>query len=139
MREDGELGLRLSELGVERRFVANAVAYQTCKKSAKELAKQAECFAEADLLISRKHPGKVKYGFLRRIESEPKWKRSVREFLAMHPALADSLLAPLCGLGGLLREVPPFRTLRLRALHTRCGLHWYGRLLQLTNGAPRLH
>jgi GT2 family glycosyltransferase len=138
MREDGEIGVRLSDLGIERRFVADAVAHQICKKSAKELAKQAERFAEADFLLSRKHPGKVSFCFLSRIHSAPMWEQSARKFLATHFGLADLLLAPLCALGEALHTVRPIRAFGLRALHIRCGLHWYGRMLQLTNGQPRL-
>lgn len=138
MREDAELGVRLRELGAERLFIAPAEAYQTCDKSAKRLAKDTDHFAEADLQLSRKHPGKVRFAFLARIQSEPSWKRRVREFLAERLKLADLLLAPWCAIGESLSAFSIFRSLGLRALQVRCGLHWYGRLLQLTDGNPHL-
>ncbi|HEX8925929.1 MAG TPA: glycosyltransferase family 2 protein [Terriglobales bacterium] len=138
MREDSELGVRLSEFNVERRFVRNAVAYQTCDKSARDLATDAERFAEADLQLSRKHPGRVHFSFVERIQREPKWKRAIRGFLARHLRLADALLVPFCALGESLHSVPLPRALGGKALQVRCGLHWYGRLLQLTDSNPQL-
>jgi GT2 family glycosyltransferase len=130
MREDAELGVRLLAAGVRPRFVAAAVAYQWCDKSTRDLVRDSEGFAESDHLFMRTHPDKT-HDFIRRIEQDRRWKRSLRLLLAGHPEIADALLAPLCAIGERFYSVRALRALAVRALQIRCGLHWYHRLLEL--------
>jgi GT2 family glycosyltransferase len=136
MREDGELGVRLLAAGVRQQFIGGAVAYQRCEKSAGELVRDAEAFAESDLLFMRTHPGRMPHDFLRSIAREGRWKRRARRLLVARPELADLVLAPLCALGEWCSPVGALRELAVRALLMRCGLHWYRRLLQLSGTSP---
>ena len=136
MREDGELGVRLLKVGVRQQFVADAVAYQTCEKSVEELVRDAGAFAEYDVLFLQTHPGWTPHGFLTRIRDESRWKRSARHLLARHLNLADAFLAPLCAMGQWRQTPRPLRELALRALHLRCGLHWYRRMTEVVGRAP---
>jgi glycosyltransferase involved in cell wall biosynthesis len=132
MREDGELGLRLRAAGVRQRFVGEATAYQWCAKSASELVRDAEAFAEADLLFLRTYPEAMPHDFLLNLRGESQRKRRLRRLLLAHPALADLALAPLCALGEALPAVRPLRMAAVRALLLRCGLHWLHRLCSLS-------
>lgn len=135
-REDGELGVRLLKAGVRQHFVNNAVAYQSCNKSARQLVRDAEVFAECDLLFLREHPGCIPHELVSHIRQEASWKRWVRAMLVRRVAMADLLLAPLCAMGewsgtpGLLRKAA------VRSLLFRCGLHWYERFLQSSGTRP---
>ncbi len=131
MREDAELGVRLSAAGIQPRFVADAIAYQWCGKSAADLVRDSEAFAEADFLFMRTHPGKTPHEFVRRLEHEGNWKRRLRELVAGNLDIADLLLAPFCALGERFHSISPLRMLGVRALQIRCGLHWYHRVLEL--------
>ncbi len=132
MREDAEIGVRLLAAGARRRFLGEAIAYQSCVKSVDDLVRDSEAFAESDALFMRTHPGKLPHGFMRLIESDTWWKRRLRLLLAAYPAIADFVLAPLCVLGEKFFTVRAFRSVGLRALQIRCGVHWYSRLLKLT-------
>jgi glycosyltransferase involved in cell wall biosynthesis len=132
MREDAEIGVRLLAVGARRRFLGRAIAYQSCVKNVGDLVRDAEAFAESDALFMRTHPGQSPHGFMERIQSDPRWKRRLRLLLAAHPAMADFVLAPICALGEKFCSVRAFRSIGLRALQLRCGIHWYGRLLKLT-------
>jgi GT2 family glycosyltransferase len=134
MREDGELGVRLLQAGVRQRFVAGAVAYQWCDKSAGQLVRDAETFAASDLLFMRSHPGSEPHDFLRNIREEGLWKRRIRRLLLRHPEIADLALAPVCALGDAV-PVGPLRRAAARALLLRCGVHWLHRLVELS-GMP---
>lgn len=131
MREDAELGVRLLARGVQPRFVASAVAYQWCGKSAADLVRDSEAFAESDVLFMRTHPDRAPHEFLRRIQQEQWWKRRLRLLLAWHPAIADVLLAPFCVIGERFYSVGALRSVAVRALQIRCGLHWFHRVLEL--------
>jgi GT2 family glycosyltransferase len=136
MREDGELGVRLAASGVRQQFVGGAVAYQWCGKSARELVRDSEAFAECDLLFMRTHPGNTPHDFLRRIQQDGRWKRRARRLLVARPEIADLALAPLCALGEWRHAAGAVRELAVRALLMRCGLHWYHRLLELSGTSP---
>lgn len=131
MREDAELGVRLLAAGVHRRFLGLATAYQWCDKSVADLVRDSEAFAESDLLFMRRHPGSSPHDFMSRIQNDPRWKSRMRGIVAAHPALADLILAPFCALGESFAFVRAFRSIGLRALQIRCGVHWYSRLLKL--------
>jgi GT2 family glycosyltransferase len=136
MREDGELGVRLLKAGVRQHFIANAVAYQWCEKSAEELVRDAEAFAQYDLLYVQKHPGWMPHTFLTQIRNEGRCKRAARRLLADHLKSADAFLAPLSAMGER-RHIPrPLRQLAIRALQLQCGLHWYRRISELSGAAP---
>lgn len=136
LREDCELGVRLLDANVRQRFVAEAVTYQSAEKSAEQIVREAEAYAEYDFLFSQLHPGFSPHEFAERLKRESPWKRAARHMLADHPELTDALLAPMCALGeggpahGLVRE------LAVRALLFRCGLHWYRRMGQISGVRP---
>jgi glycosyltransferase involved in cell wall biosynthesis len=132
MREDAEIGVRLLVAGAHRGFLGGAIAYQSCVKSVNDLVRDSEAFAESDALFMRTHPNKSPHGFMRRIQSDPWWKRRLRLMFAAHPAIADFVLAPFCELGERFFSIRSLRLIGLRALQIRCGVHWYSRLLKLT-------
>ena len=132
MREDAEIGVRLLAAGARRRFLGGAIAYQSCVKSVDDLLRDSEAFAESDALFMRTHPGKSPHGFMQLIQRDPWWKRRLRLLLAAHLAIADFVLAPFCVLGERFFSVRGLRSIGLRALQIRCGVHWYSRLLKLT-------
>ena len=136
MREDCELGTRLLKAGLHQKFVADAVTYQRCDKSAEQLVRDSQDFAEYDFLFFKKHPGWAPHDFLTRIRRERPWKRSMRHLLSRHLAISDTILMPLCAMGEG-RQVPGWlRELALRALQLRCGLHWYRRLTKISGVLP---
>ena len=136
MREDGELGVRLLKAGLRQQFVGGAVAYQRCDKSPEELVRDAERFAEYDVLFLKKHPGWMPHDFVAKIRAEGQWKRSLRRFLVKHLRLSDALLSPLCATGDRPRTPKAIRELALRALLFRCGLHWYRRITEISGELP---
>ncbi|WP_348260955.1 glycosyltransferase family A protein [Telmatobacter sp. DSM 110680] len=135
-REDCELGIRLLEAGVRQEFVGDAVAYQWCEKSAEQLVRDAEIFAESDVMFLRIHPGWSPHEFLSRIREEKQWKRWARELLVRCPAIADLLLSPVCTMGQWRGMPGPLREVAVRALTLRCGLHWYHRLIEVSGRRP---
>ena len=135
-REDRELGVRLLEAGVKQQFVSRAVAYQSCDKSAQQLVRDAEVFAECDLLFIRAHPGWSPHEFLSHIRREGPWKRRARRMLVRHLPTVDLLLAPLCTVGEWHGMPGPLRNVVVRWLQFRCGLHWYHRLLEVSGTLP---
>ena len=135
-REDSELGVRLLEAGVQQQFVGNAVAYQSSNKSGQQLVRDAEVFAECDLLFLRTHPGRNPNELLSRIGQEASSKRWVRKMLVRQLATIDLLLAPLCTMGEWSRTPGPLRKVAVRLLEFRCGLHWYKRLREVSGIQP---
>jgi len=129
MREDAELGARLFAAGVQPRYLPAAVAYQFYRKTAGDLIRDAEAFAIADLLFVHKHPELLNETFLGRIANEPRWKRASRRIAAACPPLADILLAPPCWLSEAFPRVRVLRSLGVRALQIRRGIHWYRKVL----------
>jgi glycosyltransferase involved in cell wall biosynthesis len=136
MREDCELGTRLLKAGMRQQFVADAVAYQRCDKTSEELVRDAERFAEYDLLFLKKHPGWMPHDFITRIRQEAPWKRSARHWLSRNLEFSDAILAPLCAMGNFRQMPRTFRRLALRALLLRCGLHWYRRMRDISGVLP---
>jgi glycosyltransferase involved in cell wall biosynthesis len=129
MREDAELGARLLAAGVEPRYVPTAVAYQSYRKAAGDLIRDAQAFALSDRLFLREHPELAGETFLGRIANEPRWKRAIRRTAAACPAVADVVLAPFCWLGEASPHVKVLRDLGVRALQLRRGIHWYRKAL----------
>lgn len=136
MREDGELGVRLLKVGVRQQFIANAVAHQWCEKSAEELVRDAEAFAQYDLLFLETHPGWTPHNFFAHLQQESRWKRAARQVLARHLSLADPFLAPLSAMGEWRHTPSALRKLALRVLLLRCGLHWYRRMVEIAGSVP---
>lgn len=136
MREDCELGTRLLKAGLRQRFVPDAIAYQRCDKTARELVRDAELFAEYDLLFVKKHPGWMPHDFIAKIRQESSWKRSVRHLLSGHLRFSDAVLTPLCAMGERQQMPAPLRKLALRSLLLRCGLHWYSRMEKISGVRP---
>lgn len=136
-REDAELGARLLKAGVRQQFVGNAVAYQSCIKTVQQMVRDAEVFAECDLLFFRVHPGWYPHEFLSRLRQEAPSKRWMREMLVKHLAMADLLLAPLCAIGEWSGAPGSLRKMAVRSLMFRCGLHWYQRLLEASGTRPQ--
>lgn len=136
MREDCELGARLVKAGIRQRFVADGVAYQWCHKRPKELLRDAETFADYDLLFLKKHPGWMPHEFLTKIRRESSWKRAVRHWLSGHTGVVDAVLGPLCAIGDWIQMPGLVRKAALRALLFQCGLHWYGRMREISGVLP---
>lgn len=132
-REDGELGIRLLDAGVQPTFVSRGVAWLSCDKSAQQLLRDAEMFADCDLLFVREHPGRNPHEFLNHLRQEKPSKRQLRRMFARHLREIDLLLAPLCSIGEW-RAIPgSLRNLAVRSLQFRCGLHWYRRILEASD------
>lgn len=136
MREDLELWVRLAAMNIQPAYVKRAVAYQYYAKTGADLIRDSEAFAEADVMFARKHPDAQVHGPLRLLERTPRWKRPLRRIAAVSPAVADLLLAPLCGLGEAFFSVPVLRKMGVRALQMRRRIHWYHRVLAL--GRPEM-
>lgn len=131
MREDLELWVRLAAMNVRPTYVKRAVAYQYYAKTGADLIRDSKAFAQADVMIARKHPEARPRGGLWQLERTPPWKRRLRRIAAVSPAAADLLLAPLSGLGEAFFSVPKLRNLGVRALQMRRRIHWYHRVLAL--------
>jgi glycosyltransferase involved in cell wall biosynthesis len=127
MREDTDLAWRLSELGADATYIADAVARQVYFKTEDDLLRDAEAFAEADALLLRDHPELRDILFAGKVRSESGLRASVRRLVARHPMVADAALQPGCALG---RSFPLFRPMGVRALQIRRGIRYYRRLLQ---------
>jgi GT2 family glycosyltransferase len=124
MREDLELGIRLNEAGVRFRYAPNAIAYQHYEKTSADLIRDAEAFAQSDVLFARKHPGlRIRGHFGWEVE-ELSWKGRLRSVLASMPALEKATLAPACYLGEACLKVPLLRNIGVRALQARRRVHW---------------
>lgn len=136
MREDCELGVRLLEAGIRQQFVGDAVAYQHCDKNPERLVRDAELFAECDVLFLEKHPGRMPHDFLTRIRRESWWKRAARHWISRHVGFADAILRPVCAMGDRRQLPGVLRKLALRALLFRSGLHWYSRMRDVAGVLP---
>lgn len=136
MREDCELGARLLKLGIRQRFVGDAVAYQHCDKSPERLVRDAERFAEYDVLFLKTHPGLLPHDFLAKIRCEARWKRAMRHWISRRVGLADVILRPVCAMGDRRQAPGALRKLALRALLFRSGLHWYSRMREIAGVPP---
>jgi glycosyltransferase involved in cell wall biosynthesis len=133
-REDAELGVRLSAVGIKPRYVAGAIAYQFYDKTSRDLIRDAEAFAGADVLFVRTHPSKSSHTFLNMVANEDSTKNFARRTAALYPPASEIILAPVCFLCEELREVGLFRSLGARALQVRRGIHWYRKVLELDKG-----
>jgi glycosyltransferase involved in cell wall biosynthesis len=129
-REDLELGIRLLDSGAQPCHVDGAIAWQYFEKTSTDLIRDAEAFAEADVMLARKHPGAAIKGQLHWLALEPRWKRSLLRAAAAAPTLADLSLSPVCACGEMGLRVPVFRNLGVRALQLRRRIHWYHRVLK---------
>ncbi len=131
MREDLEMGYRLFRAGVRPVYASSAMAYQHYQKTNADLIRDAEVFAAGDVLFARKYPEALVQGHLNWLAL--KSRRNLRKLglVARVPALADCILAPLCGLGQTFIRVSAFRRLGVRALQMRRRIHWFHRVLQL--------
>ena len=129
MREDFELGIRLFRMGVSPIYLGNAIAHQYYVKGATDLIRNAEEFADADLLFARKHP--EVQGHLRLQMEKNRLKDHLRGVAAIWPAVSDVILTPLCRLGDVLFRFSLFRDLGVRALQLQRGIHWQHRILEI--------
>ncbi|HVC45663.1 MAG TPA: glycosyltransferase family A protein [Terracidiphilus sp.] len=124
MREDLEFGQRLFATGVRPVYLPNAIAHQYYAKTAADLIRDSEAFAEADLNLARKHPQLRLPAQVSSLADESGWKARVREWAARHPALVDNLLGPLCAAGERWIGVAALRNVGVRALQFRRRAHW---------------
>jgi len=131
MREDLEIGYRLFLSGVKPKYIANAIAYQYYNKTSADLIRDAERFADADLLFARKYP-------VAEIEGQILWlknaRRSETRFLriaANHPKLTDSILSPVCCVGEYFFNLTLPKRAGVRALQIRRRVHWLHKILEL--------
>lgn len=131
MREDLDLGYRLFRAGVRPVYVSSAIAYQHYRKTTADLLRDAEVFAAGDVLFARKYPEALVPGHLNCLGLKSRGKLGKLSLAARAPALADFLLAPLCGLGETFFHVPAIRRLGVRALQIRRRIHWFHKVLQL--------
>jgi GT2 family glycosyltransferase len=134
-REDLELGTRLFRTGVQPLYISNAIAYQYYTKTDADLIREAEAFAEGDVLFARKHPEVNTEGQLRWLSTEARWKIRLRRIAAARPALVDLALSPVCFLGNVLFRFSFFRNAGVRALQIRRRTHWLHRVLTLDKHA----
>jgi GT2 family glycosyltransferase len=125
MREDLELGIRLDEAGVRFRYAPHAIAYQHYEKTSADLIRDAEAFAQSDVLFARKHPGLRIRGHFGWEVKELSWKGRLRNVLASIPALEKVTLGPACFLGEACLRVPLLRNIGVRALQARRRVHWF--------------
>lgn len=130
MREDAELGARLFAAGAEARYVPTAVAHQVYRKTTADLVRDAEAFGVADRLLVRERPQLSGQTFLDTISREDRWKRLLRRTAAACPPAADVLLAPFCWLGETFPQLGTVRSVGVRALQIRRGIHWYRKMLE---------
>ncbi len=130
-REDLELGIRLLNAGVEARYISDAIAYQYFEKTSADLVREAEAFAVADAMLARRYPEAFIESELIWDGDEPNWKQRMRRLAAAAPVVADIFLIPVCALAEILRQIPVFRTLGVRALQMRRRIHWYRKALDL--------
>lgn len=130
-REDLELGIRLFDLGAQPQYAARAIARQVVEKTAADLIRDAEAFAEGDVLLARKHRGVEIKGQLSWLARQPCGKLHMLRVAAAVPALSDLLLAPLCVCGELFSRVTAARNVGVRALQMRRRIHWLSRVLKL--------
>ena len=131
MREDLELGVRLCNAGLQAWYIDNAVAYHFYNKSIRDLVRDAEAFAAADVMFAHKHPEASMQGQWRMYAMEPFWKRTVRRILALSPAVADCFLAPVCDLGEQFINISILRNAGIRALQMRRWIHWLHKVTAL--------
>jgi GT2 family glycosyltransferase len=132
MREDLELGLRLFRGDVRPRYVSEAKAFQYYTKTSSDLIRDAEAFAEADVLLARKHPDLLFPGHLNWLGKEPAWKRGMIRLAALSPTVWDALLGPVCGLGATFQQAPVLRETGVRALQIRRRVHWFHKVFELS-------
>ena len=123
MREDLELGYRLLQAGARPLAAPAAIAYQQYTKTAQDLLRNAEVFAEGDVLFARKHPENRVQGQLNWLKTQ---RRSGLEFAVAMRWLAEPLLAGACALGASNSAA---RRLGVRALVARRRLRWYRAVL----------
>ncbi|MDR3740043.1 MAG: glycosyltransferase family 2 protein [Terracidiphilus sp.] len=132
MREDLELGYRLLQADAKPRAVPAAVAFQHYTKSARDLLRDAEIFAESDVLFAQKHPENRVKGQLNWLKAQ---RRNALELAVAMEWIAEPLLAAACATCNL---VPALRNLGMRALTAWRRLRWYGHVLQRTGELRRV-
>lgn len=131
MREDLELGIRLFGAGVRPVYLGGAIAYQHYAKTAADLVRDAEIFAEGDVLFALKHPDIQVPGQLTWLAAQPRWKQWLRRIAASAPSVADAFLVPLCVMGERFFGLRILRNIGVRALQMRRRIHWLHRVRML--------
>lgn len=117
---DLELGLRLGELGVERYFLPEAVAYHRYEKSAERIAELARIYGEREVMIARRHPKWRARAAAGRLGSAPAWKRALLEASMRSPRLSAGLLRLAYGAAESVgARAAAVKVLRLRDLQAR--------------------
>ncbi len=139
MHEDLEFGYRLFRANVMPKYIPEAIAYQYYDKSSADLVRDAERFAESDLLFARLHPGANIDGQLRSMKRNMRLKTKLLKAFAGYPKLMDMLLGPACILGDQCFGVPFLRRSGIRALQLRRRIHWMHRVLELDPSAMDQH
>lgn len=134
MREDLELGYRLLLAGAIPCATPEAIAYQQYTKTARQLLRDAEIFAEGDFLFAQKHPAN-------RVRGQLNWMKAAGPHAALEFAeamewIADPLLAAACALG---ETIPVLRGIGVRALAARRRLRWHRQVLRRTGRARSVH
>ena len=113
-REDFELGLRVSKLGVPIRYRPQARAYELVAKTSRALVRDARAIGAADVRICRKHPDYRLRTAIASSDPPPLASAAARAIFRRLPAGADSTLDPAVAL------VEPFiRRRKLRHLGDR--------------------
>ena len=131
MREDLEFGIRLFQTDVHPVPLPAAVAYQYYDKTSEDLIRDANAFAEADMLLAQKHPTAQINGHVSTLDSQSSFKQPLRELAARAPAVADLILRPACTLGEALYAIRPVRNLGIRALQARRRIYWLRHVREL--------
>lgn len=129
-REDLELGVRLLAAGAIPVYASAARTFQCYEKNSSDLIREAEAFAEADVLLAAKYPSLSLNGHLGWFAREPRWKQLACRIAASVPWLGDWLLAPLCLIGEAGRSVPALLNIGVRALQLRRRIHWFHKVFQ---------
>lgn len=131
VREDLELGIRLSAQGVRSRYASNAIAYQYYDKTPAKLIVEARAFAAADVQFARKHPDAIIAGQLNWLARQSRSRQFLHRVAASAPILADLILVPICFLGEIFFRVSPIRSMAARALQLRRRVYWYEQAVKL--------
>ena len=97
-REDFELGLRVSKLGVPISYRPEARAYELVTKTSKALVSDARAIGAADVRICRKHPDYRLRTALASSDPPPLSSAAARAIFRRLPAGAESVLDPAVAL-----------------------------------------
>jgi glycosyltransferase involved in cell wall biosynthesis/peptidoglycan/xylan/chitin deacetylase (PgdA/CDA1 family) len=92
-KEDYELGLRLWNMGIEFKYVREAVAFEYFQKSIQYVLKNdGKAFGETDVLLAQKFPEYRPHSPLAGLGRMAGWKRGLRHMFAVLPLNPISLL-----------------------------------------------